>query len=163
VPPVIVAVYPETDGIEHDSAQGEPGAEAFPAGSLREVGDREHRRNLTRGVPRRMTAEEDNAEEDNRNQGARNSRGAAGPGGPGDVSVLARADLEPADPLEQRELGGGADRLPPGLAVQEPLLPQTEVDLAEGGIRGAQLAQGIGVRLQVDLGRRRRGSTGCGS
>ena len=78
-------------------------------------------------------------------------------------SVLARVDLETADPLQERDLGGGTDRLPPGLAVQEPLLAQAEVDLAEGGVGGAQLAQGVGVRLQVDLRRRRRRTAGCGS
>ena len=72
-------------------------------------------------------------------------------------SVLARAGFEPADPLQEREFGGRANRLPPGLPVQEPPLSQAEVDLTEGGVRGAQLAERISVPLQVDLRRSRRG------
>jgi len=134
---VVVAVYPETDGVEHDSAQEELGAETPSRGGLGEDGSREHSRILARG----------SREENNRKGGALES-------------VLARVDLETADPLQERDIGGGTDRLPPRLAVQEPLLPQAEVDLAKGGIGGAQLAQGVGVRLQVDFRRRRRGTAG---
>ena len=75
-------------------------------------------------------------------------------------SVLARAGFEPADPLQEREFSGRADRLPPGLPVQEAPLSETEVDLAEGGVRGTQLAERINVPLQVDLRRSRRGPAG---
>lgn len=54
-------------------------------------------------------------------------------------SVQPRARFEAADALEDRDcLAGTAERLAPGLAVQEAPLPEAEVDLPDGGVGMAE-------------------------
>ena len=56
-------------------------------------------------------------------------------------SVQAGARFEAADAFEDRDrLARAAERLAPGLAVQEAPLAEAEVDLPESGVGVAQLA-----------------------